>query len=410
MDNFVGTYSTSFGVLKLKKIGQLIIGDYRNIGMLQGTYNSTTKTLTGFFINGSQKGRFSFKKTESGFDGLWAWGNAELREKWEGTQLSTEAPELANFYAEGTYETDHGQLRLHQQGNAVFGDYKHVGIIEGKFNESSKQVVGRFTNGHKKGRIVLNLTDTGFKGKWAWDNNTPRYQWNGTKISWKQPELSTYTKKDTIHGKNQRALLVVSMLNVTSKKYRFLYQFLDKAGMTLALQMLSNNYKTIATLKDDKATLSRFTAELANLADDPDIREIDVIMHCHGLKNGLSFANGTVNSDTLKKELKALGLGHRLRMFYTTACYGGDMLDGIIEGGFSCANGARGVNANSPTEYPEFLLRWRNKQTFHRCITESYNSFDTKLLDKVASLKFDNVDSRKRMKGDTAIKIGSTRD
>lgn len=155
-------------------------------------------------------------------------------------------------------------------------------------------------------------------------------------------------------------------------------------------------------------SLDHYTQELARLADDPDIREIDVIMHCHGSKSGMSFANGVVSSEELKDALKALGLEHRLRMFYTTACYAGNMLDGIIEGGFTCASGARGVNANSPTEYPEFLLRWRNKQTFGHCITESYNYLDTKILDKVAGLAMNNVDSKKRMKGNKAIKIGST--
>ena len=416
MNNVTGTYSTTFGVVKLKDTGyrinseSLILGDYRNIGMLQGTYNSTTKTLTGFFINGNKKGRFTFKKTASGFDGLWAWGEAEPRKNWNGTQLSTEVPELANAYAEGTYETDYGQLRLHQQGNAVFGDYKHVGIIEGHFNENNKQITGKFTNGKSKGRFVFNLTKLGFEGKWAWNNDRPSNQWNGTKISWKQPELSTYTKNDVIRGKNQRALLVMSMLNVKSKKYRTLYKFLDKAGMSLALQMLNNHYKTIATLKNNKATLSRFTQKLAHLADDPDVREIDVIMHCHGSKRGMSFANGVASSEELKDALKALGLKHRLRMFYTTACYAGSMLDGIVEGGFTCASGARGVNTNSPTEYPEFLLRWKNKQTFSHCITESYNYLDTTILDKAASLVMNNVDSRKRMKGNTTIKIGSTHD
>lgn len=46
---------------------------------------------------------------------------------------------------EGTWTTAFGEIRLHQNGNKVVGDYAEKGTIEGAANE--KVLSGKFTNG-----------------------------------------------------------------------------------------------------------------------------------------------------------------------------------------------------------------------------------------------------------------------
>lgn len=411
---FHGIFSTGYGTLRLIQNGNVVIGDYRNIGIIKGQYNPSNKTLEGFFINDKDRGRIQFQANQKGFDGKWAWGENQPEQAWNGTLIASDEPELANTYFEGTYETEHGQLRLHQDGLAVFGDYKNVGVIEAIFDPKESRIIGRFTNGTRQGRINFKLTDKGFDGLWAWDDSEPNFSWHGTKISWAEPELSTYLGQDKIDGKEDRALLVISALETTNSDFRTLYQFLDQAGVRLAQQMLNGIYQTIVTLEKNRATFSEFIKALEKLTQDAKIREVDVILHCHGSKGALRFTDRSINAQEFETELHKLGISHRLRMFYTTACYAESMLDAAIKGGFTCACGAKGVNANSPVEYPEFLEHWRKQRTFKYAVEESYNSLATRGFDAAAKLVFQppqhSVDSRKIIKGNSQVNVSDTQE
>jgi len=50
-----------------------------------------------------------------------------------------------NINIQGTWSSSFGELRLHQNGNKVTGDYKHVGVINATI--SNDLVKGTFTNG-----------------------------------------------------------------------------------------------------------------------------------------------------------------------------------------------------------------------------------------------------------------------
>ena len=190
---FHGLFQTNYGKIALVQNGNLVLGDYRDIGMIKGQYNPSQQVLEGLFINDKARGNFRFRSTDKGFEGMYAWGKNPPNEVWSGTFISREDRELANAYFQGTYETDHGILRLHQQGNIVFGDYKNVGIIEGIFNPKTLEIIGRFTNGSEEGSIKFKLTDEGFMGSWGWNKDEPKSPWKGTKVSWKKPQLVTYS-------------------------------------------------------------------------------------------------------------------------------------------------------------------------------------------------------------------------
>jgi hypothetical protein len=125
----------------------------------------------------------------------------------------------------------------------------------------------------------------------------------------------------------------------------------------------------------------------------------------HGNPSTMYF-NDTVPSDALRDNIAKLKIGRKLRMFYTTACYGATHAQDMVQAGFTCGAGAIGVNANSASEYPEFLARWVAQDTFVDCINKSYNALATNLAENQAKkMGFDDVDSTKRTYGHGYINI-----
>lgn len=203
---------------------------------------------------------------------------------------------------------------------------------------------------------------------------------------------------------NERALLVYSEFTNTSDENMALYTFVEKSGVALALG-LSLHYRKIKTISGKNASSRDFVNALAELGREPKNQVIDVLVHMHGNPNTMYF-NDTVSSDALREDIAKLKIGRKLRMFYTTACYGATHAQDMVQAGFTCGAGAIGVNANSASEYPEFLARWVAQDSFVDCISRSYNALATNLAENQAKkMGFDDVDSTKRTYGNGHINI-----
>jgi hypothetical protein len=202
----------------------------------------------------------------------------------------------------------------------------------------------------------------------------------------------------------ERALLVYSEFTNTSDENKALYTFVEKSGVALALG-LSLHYRKIKTVSGKNAGSRDFINALAELGREPKNQVIDVLMHMHGNPNKMYF-NDTVSSDALREDITKLKIGRKLRMFYTTACYGATHAQDMVQAGFTCGAGTIGVNANSASEYPEFLARWVAQDSFADCVTKSYNALATDLAESQAKkMGFNDVDSTKRIYGNGYINI-----
>lgn len=197
----------------------------------------------------------------------------------------------------------------------------------------------------------------------------------------------------------ERALVVLSEITNHSSKHMALYGFVEKSGIALALSQRLH-YRKFVVLSGANADADDFCETLAALGSKRKIDAIDVLMHMHGKPNRMMF-NKPMKSDVLQREIAGLRLGHKLRMFYTTACFGATHAKDMVQAGFSCGSGAVGVNANAATEYPEFLRRWISHDEFGDCIRKSYNRRLTRVFERKArKMDWDDVDSRKRIFGD----------
>lgn len=118
---------------------------------------------------------------------------------------STVALSQSSFWT-GTWDTEHGELRLKENGSFVYGDYGDVGIIEGvKVSTARGETLRvRFTrdNGSFGYTEWAESGDDGnrFTGRWVWKgkpmptwNDQSIARWRGTRTNDSVPSLTKYT-------------------------------------------------------------------------------------------------------------------------------------------------------------------------------------------------------------------------
>ena len=213
----------------------------------------------------------------------------------------------------------------------------------------------------------------------------------------------------TTVSKNARALVVLSQLVVNgAQNWSALYRFLDTAGVMLAETILGPVYKSVTKLVGAQATKARFIDTLRTLGADSSIRAIDVILNAHGSNEKIYFTEGGVSMSTLKSDLQGLNLANKLRMIYSTACFGKSHSNEFVESGFNAACGAVGVNANSATEYPTVLTMWASGARFSDAVALGENPLTRIPADKAAmNAGFPEANSDKDIHGDGNITISS---
>lgn len=210
--------------------------------------------------------------------------------------------------------------------------------------------------------------------------------------------------------KSNRALLVVcNTVDGGSPKLNWLYQFLDASGLGLAEQILVPHYGTYKKLTGSQATRSAFIDTIQALGMRSSIKAIDVILILHGNKESLLFFDGVMGTSTLRQQIAALNLGHKLRMLYSTACYGATHADDFVNVGFDVACGAVGVNANSAFEYPTVLTMWATGSKFRDAIAVGENILTRAPADELAKrMGFPDANSDKVVVGNGAVTISAS--
>lgn len=215
-----------------------------------------------------------------------------------------------------------------------------------------------------------------------------------------------------ITNDNQRGLLIVTSLEADGDpRFRELYRFLEASGSSMAELTLGHLYGTVRALSGADATTNGFVDALEELTSIPSIREVDVILNLHGTKTKLVFANKEITAKGLSdKIIEQVNASSRLRMLYSTACYGSVHAPHFINAGFTCASGAKAMNTNSPIEYPVFLGLWAAGKRFKTCINTAENRLGSIPYDTIAGIAFPEevVDSNKDIYGNGYTTIRST--
>jgi hypothetical protein len=210
-------------------------------------------------------------------------------------------------------------------------------------------------------------------------------------------------------SKDERTLLVVANLSTWGQpRLQWLYEWLDQNAVTVARFLMAPSYWQIQTLTGAQATRSNFVEKIIRLAQEPQTRVLDVFLSLHGLRGVLYFEDGPVASSAVGEELRQAGLEHRLRLLYSTACYGASHAADFVKAGFRVASGAMALNANGPYDFPTQLLHWRAGETYRLAVRRANNRVFLETHDAIArGLGFGDVNSEKAIEGKKLTRITS---
>lgn len=215
--------------------------------------------------------------------------------------------------------------------------------------------------------------------------------------------------------KGKRALLsIINVQDNVAQNVRWLYQFIDASG-TIASDLLARSYGQYRKLVGGNATRAGFLNAIDNLGKDNTVEAIDVLVMIHGLDKKLVFVDETCDTRALSADIGDLNLKHKLRLLYSTACYGLSHADDFINAGFSAAVGAKKVNANAATEVPVLFTMWARGDRLRDAVAAGETPI-TRLPADAAARWFgrinrtswrDEVNSDKEIAGDVELTINS---
>ncbi len=209
--------------------------------------------------------------------------------------------------------------------------------------------------------------------------------------------------------KSQRELLVVSNLQKNGDpRLAWLYTFLDVSSVSLAQVGLAGSYRRINVLSGSAATKDAFTDTIASISRRPGLEALDVFVHLHGSPDRLHFQDGSRAASTIQTNL-GNGSNNKLRLLYSTACYGRSHAQEFVSGGFKSAIGSRGVNANSSYEYPLMIQQWLIGATIGNFLPLANNEAALFTHDTAAKAAgFPEADSFKVLRGQSTTRISSS--
>jgi hypothetical protein len=217
-------------------------------------------------------------------------------------------------------------------------------------------------------------------------------------------------------SREQRALLLVSQLTQgIPENQQWLYRFIEAAGRSVSEITLKDDYAPdqYRALLDDMATSDNLLATLAELGARSDILAIDLLVLLHGSPDRLEFQDRSWFAPDMAAELAGLGISPKLRLIYSTACYGATHNDDFLQAGFKTAIGALKVNTNSAFELPMLLNLWALGKNIKDALRLGDKPATRKLADEAAKAFgrasdapwVKEVNSQKLLSGNAALTI-----
>ncbi|MDT8999403.1 hypothetical protein RQP53_09010 [Paucibacter sp. APW11] len=211
--------------------------------------------------------------------------------------------------------------------------------------------------------------------------------------------------------KKDRVLIVVNHL--TSGETDYLYRFIEGAGRATAEATLGDDYVRLVKLYGGHATRADFLAALRAEGAKASVKRIDVLLMLHGEEGRVVFHDGSAKTSTLAGDISALSLRGKLRLMYSTCCFGDSHSADWLSAGFDTAIGSKKVNANSAVELAPLLSLWQFNFKVSECLAPTIpptgpNDEVARIYGRAHNLGWkDKVDSSKVVRGDANLRISS---
>lgn len=127
------------------------------------------------------------------------------------------------------------------------------------------------------------------------------------------------------------------------------------------------------------------------------VRAVDLIFVTHGLSSEMLFADGRKTANRVRDEIvNNLTSTERskLRMVFSTACFGTTHRTAWRNAGFRTVSGAAGIYADSALSYPAFLGAWIAGQSFSSAVGIANGIDPLRINDNAAKAWFDSKNRR----------------
>ena len=139
----------------------------------------------------------------------------------------------------------------------------------------------------------------------------------------------------TVDRDRRAALIALRLSDGGIEKLKWLYRGLEAGGAREAKQILAPGYREVVLLSGPALTGNGLVDAITRLTTSEDIDAVDVILVAHGLNGRLQFSQGDVcTAADLATQLRAAGAAPKLRLLYSSACFGATHAEQFLGAGF----------------------------------------------------------------------------
>ncbi|MGD9703299.1 MAG: hypothetical protein AB7Q42_16985 [Acidimicrobiia bacterium] len=212
----------------------------------------------------------------------------------------------------------------------------------------------------------------------------------------------------SIDRDRRAALIALRLSDGGIEKLKWLYRGLELGGAREAKQILAPGYGQVVLLSGAALTGDAFVREIDRLASDEDVDVVDVILVVHGLNGRLQFSTTDVRTAAdLAAQLRAAGASPKLRLLYSSACFGATHAQPFLDAGFSTVIGALEKNTTGLSEFRRLLRAWVGGATATAALDAADRPVQRWFWDTTAKLagRLKHVNSRKQLAGDGELVI-----
>ena len=221
-------------------------------------------------------------------------------------------------------------------------------------------------------------------------------------------------------SKTQReAIIFITNLSQGSSLEQQFYDVVEFAAAALGQGSLTPNYQKVTTIQGSGATLTALRNALKTAANKSGIKAVDLIFVTHGLSGEVLFADGRKTMDQVKADLVnnlTAAQRSKLRMIFSTACFGSSHRTKWRDAGFKTASGSQGIYADSALSYPAFLGSWIVGANFSTAVGVANAADALRISDNAAKAWFNSknrqdlanqVNSNRLVSGSSSLTIGT---
>ena len=220
-----------------------------------------------------------------------------------------------------------------------------------------------------------------------------------------------------------RELVQITFLSdgLTDPAERFLYEFIETGSNALVDLHLANAYRRIHRITGNQATLANMISKLDLAASRSSTLAVDLVLCTHGgTRSRLFFKDGEKTGTQVKDAIIA-GISaarrNKLRIVFSTACFGNSHNSKWIQAGFKVVSGSEGIYADSQASMSPFMHAWSQEKTFEDCINKANAGDIGNVADNLAKEFYrakdradlaDLVNSNRLIRGNHFIRIYSS--